>query len=299
MTTLVILYRNSVRRITPHSDPRGYLSIAQNSGDSDYLNMAYVQAMSIKLNMPTAKYAVIVDLHTLSLVSDKHKQVFDYVIELSADYAADEQWKLSNEWQVFWLTPFKETIKIEADILIPRNITHWWNTYRLRDVVLPIGCLTYANQLVSYGPYRSVMVANDLPDVYSGLMYFRYSETAAKFFSTARYIFTNWRLIAPMLTAVSATNNPTTDVVYALAAKIVSIELTTLPSIDFINFVHMKARINGWPDNTEFHKSVNVVVAPPEIRINNVQQSSPVHYHFKDFITQEIINDYERILGIG
>ena len=25
--------------------------------------------------------------------------------------AKDEEWKLSNEWQVFYLTPFKETIK--------------------------------------------------------------------------------------------------------------------------------------------------------------------------------------------
>ena len=43
---------------------RGFLTIAQNSNDTDYLTLAYLQAMSIKLTMPQSLYAVLVDEYT-------------------------------------------------------------------------------------------------------------------------------------------------------------------------------------------------------------------------------------------
>ena len=41
-------------------EQQGFLTFAQNT-DVDYLRLAYLQALSVKLTMPTAKYAVIVD----------------------------------------------------------------------------------------------------------------------------------------------------------------------------------------------------------------------------------------------
>ena len=101
-----------MRRITPHQSPQGFVTIAQNTEDVDYLQLAYVQAMSVKLTMPGSLYAVIVDANTLAAVTDLHRTVFDYVVVMPEDYAQIETWKLSNEWQVFMLTPFKETIKL-------------------------------------------------------------------------------------------------------------------------------------------------------------------------------------------
>ena len=40
-----------------------------------------------------------------------------------------QEWKLSNEWQVFNLTPFKHTIKLEADMLFTTNTDWWWNHF--------------------------------------------------------------------------------------------------------------------------------------------------------------------------
>ena len=52
-----------MRRITPHTEQQGFLTFAQNS-EVDYLRLAYLQAMSVKLTMPTSKFAVIVDKKT-------------------------------------------------------------------------------------------------------------------------------------------------------------------------------------------------------------------------------------------
>lgn len=278
-------------RKTPHQADKGFVSIAQNNDTTDYLSLAYVQAMSIKTAMPTSEYAIIVDAATNELITQKHRDIFDYVIVMDTDYATDQDWKMNNEWQVFWLTPFKETIKLEADLLIPRDISHWWYAFRNRDVVLSTHCTNYKGEIVKHSRYRAEFRKNSLPDVYSGLMYFRFTRTATTFFSLAKSIFENWDEVATHLTMV---NQATTDIVYAIVSNIMGQELTTLPAADFINFTHMKPGINNWPEDTNFCDAMINVVNGNDIKINNMQQIHPLHYHTKDFITTEIMDSYER-----
>ena len=283
-------------RITPHQEQQGFLTIAQNNANTDYLKLAYVQAMSIKLTMPDSKYAVLVDKDTELCITEKHRRVFDYVITINNDYAKDEEWKLSNEWQVFDLTPFKETIKLESDIIFTRSVKHWWNAFRLKDVVLSTGCRDYKQEISDCREYRRLFDDNELPDVYNGLMYFRYSQSAHSFFNLTKQLYANWEYISTTVLKNCRDKNPTTDVVYALAAKIIGVENTTLPSLDFINFVHMKPGINNWP-NDLWHEIVNYELDLPMVRIAHTNQYHPIHYYCKDWITDEIVEEYENELG--
>jgi hypothetical protein len=272
-------------------EQQGFLTFAQNS-DIDYLRLAYVQAMSIKLTMPGSKYAVVVDEATLAQVTDTHRKVFDYVIPVPFDYARDETWKLANEWQAFDLTPFKETIKVEADILFTRSIDHWWTAFRLRDVVLSLGCRDYQGRIGKSRRYRRIFDDNELPDTYNGLMYFRYSQTAHDFFSKARQVWQNWDLITPYIKNYRD-EVPSTDLVYAIAAKIQGVESCTLPKCDFINFTHMKNNINQWPESTPWTEMVVSEFDLPMLRINNVNQYHPVHYQVKEWISDDIVKRFE------
>lgn len=285
-----------MQRNAPHAEQRGFVTVAQNSPTGDYLAMAYVQALSIKAHMPGARYAVIVDAPTAKLVSAQHQLVFDYVIEMTVDTAADSEWKLSNDWQIFSLTPFKETIKLEADVLVTRDISHWWKVSHLRDVVLGLHCRDYENQVHTASPYRAMFTNNNLPDVYSGIVYFRYTRTAAEFFSLAREIFTNWQQVRTQLLKPDA--EPTTDVVYALAAQVIGAEKVTLP-VDFFNFVHMKPAINGWLDTTEYVNELTIVADGARLLVNNLLITHPFHYHAKNFVTTELTGTYERLAGIS
>jgi len=285
-----------MRRIKPHQAQQGFVTIAQN-GQVNYLELAYVQAMSIKLTMPGSQYAVIVDADTMLQVTNKHRQVFDYVILLENDLAKDSTWKLNNEWQIFYLTPFKETIKLESDIVFTRSIAHWWHTFRLRNIVLSQGCRDYLQQTSSVRSYRRVFDDNDLPDIYNGLMYFRYSQESMNFFKFAEQIYVNWTYIRDHILKNCRDSEPTTDVVYAVAAKLLGVEHCTLPSADFINFVHMKADINGFSKTTPWHELVVYELDLPMIRINNVNQYHPLHYYEKSWITGDIIKEYEDELG--
>ena len=243
--------------------------------------------------MPDSLYAVIVDEATLAEVTDRHRKVFDYVIPLVDNHAVDEEWKLSNEWQVFELTPFKETIKLESDIVFTRSIAHWWTTFRLRDIVLSLGCRDYRGNLSNNRTYRRVFDDNLLPDTYNGLMYFRYSQTANSFFEIARMIYQDWESVRDRALKNCRDPLPTTDLVYAIAANLIGIENCTLPDCDFINFVHMKNSINNWPESKSWTQMVMSEFDLPMIRINNINQYHPLHYQDKTWITEEIIERYE------
>jgi hypothetical protein len=275
---------------------QGFLTIAQNTADVDYLRLAYVQAMSIKLTMPGSQYAVIVDEETLSTVTDSHKKVFDHIITLSQDHAKVDTWKLANEWQVFSLTPFKETIKLESDILFTRSIEHWWTAFRLRDVVLSLGCRDYQGQPGKSRRYRKIFDDNSLPDTYNGLMYFRYSQLAHDFFSQAKQVYANWEFIRDRVLVNCRDEYPTTDLVYSIVANNLGVESCTLPGCDFINFTHMKNNINNWPETTPWPELVLSELDLPMIRINNVNQYQPLHYQDKNWVTNTIVERYESCL---
>lgn len=281
-------------RITPHQAQQGFMTIAQNTADVDYLRLAYVQAMSIKLTMPGSLYAVAVDKNTLEQVTEQHRKVFDYVITIENDLAQDETWKLSNEWQAFYLTPFKETIKLESDIVFTRSIAHWWTAFRLKNVVLSTGCRDYKQELSNSREYRKLFDDNELPDTYNGLMYFRYTREATQFFTLAEQIFKNWAHLRDNVLLNCRDDNPTTDVVYALTAKLIGVEDCTL-SMDFINFVHMKPAINKWT-STPWPELVMCETDLPMVRIANTNQYHPIHYHEKTWVTDELVKEYENEL---
>jgi len=275
---------------------RGFLTIAQNTDGVDYLRLAYAQAMSIKLTMPGSQYCVIVDEDTNKQLTDEQRLVFDHVQVLDKDYAKQDEWKLANEWQVFNLSPYKETIKVESDILFTRSIEHWWHAFRLRDIVLSLGTRNFKGKQAKSRVYRKIFDANQLPDVYNGLMYFRYSETASEFFEIAEQVFKQWETVKGNILKGFSYEEASTDVVYAIAAKTLGVELCTLPDCDFINFTHMKNAINDWPDDKSWTEMIMTEVDLPMIRINNVNQYHPVHYQDKNWLTDEIIERYKECL---
>jgi hypothetical protein len=125
-------------------------------------------------------------------------------------------------------------------------------------------------------------------------MYFRYSQEAQRFFLLAKCIFENWNYLRDNVLKNCRDEYPTTDVVYALAAKILGVENYTLPGLDFINFVHMKSGIQGWSDDNSWTGYAVCEHSDTMIRINNLNQYHPVHYYDKSFATDELIEYYEQ-----
>jgi len=184
----------------------------------------------------------------------------------------------ANDWQMFQCSPYRQTIKLEADMICASPIDHWWTLFERRDVVVSQGARTFYDQPAESRYYRKIFDNNNLPDVYNAVTYWRLSNTAREFFDLVKNIFEQWESYRTLLKFPD--ERPTTDVVYAVAAVIMGPEQVTLPAGLGPTIVHMKRHINPIQGD-DWTKEL--VWENDPFRINTVAQSGLVHYHIKEW----------------
>jgi hypothetical protein len=184
----------------------------------------------------------------------------------------------ANDWQMFALSPYRQTIKLEADMIATGPVDHWWTLFELRDVVISQGARTYYNEPARSRFYRKCFDENHLPDVYNAITYWRLSRTAQEFFQLIRNIFENWTEYKKLIKFPEDT--PSTDLVYAMAAQIMGPEQVTLPVELGPTIVHMKRHINALQCNDWTQE---LFWENDPFRINTIAQWGFVHYHQKEW----------------
>jgi hypothetical protein len=240
---------------------KGFVIMAQGL---DYEKCASVLEMSIKKVMPDANVTII----TTDMLPH-------------GDQAPDTNWKLQNDWQVYEASPYDETIKLEADMIIPRNIDHWWDVLSVNDVVVCNKIRNFKQELSDCRVYRRLIDDNNLPDVYNAITYFKKSDKAEQFFGIVRDIFENWDQYKEIIKC-NPQEKCTTDWAYSLACHIMGVENTTLPNFDEFSMIHMKQWVNGMPTEN-WTDTLIYEILPDQIRINTCPQFYPFHYHIKSF----------------
>lgn len=253
----------------------GYVISAQNTTTTNYVKCAEMLVMSLKKTMPKCNVTLI--SNDVSMCS-----AFDNVIELPyGDICPDSTWKLSNDWQVYEASPYEYTIKLEADMFVPKSIDYWFDILQERDLVVCTTIRDYKQEISKQRYYRKFIDDNNLPDVYNAITYFKKSSLAENFFKITKDVFANWDKYKQIL---KCNNNEiaTTDWAYSIACHILGVENTTLPNFTAMSMVHMKQAINGtttenWTDHFVYE------CLPHTLRINTVPQEYPVHYHVKNF----------------
>lgn len=273
---------------------KGYLTFVQNNETTDYLTLAYVQALSIKSTQFINQYAVVVDDATYNLIEDRHREVFDYVVRMPlGDDAANSSWKLRNEWKASLASPFDETVKLESDMIFTHSVDHWWDILAKKELCFTTQVLNYQGQVANSRAYRKIFDDNDLLNVYNGFYYFRKTDLTNKFFDLARSLFEHWDTVKTSL-LVGAENEPgSTDVVFALACKLIGNENCYLPGT-VPTFTHMKGATNGWEANTDWRGMVYNQFDEGTFTVGFQRQRVPFHYYQKGFITDEILSYYEQ-----
>jgi len=249
---------------------KGFVIMAQDTEKVSYTACANVLRNSILRVMPNANITIITT------------NMLPY-----GDLAIDSDWKLINDWQVYEASPYDYTIKLEADMYIPRNIDHWWDILQNKDIVVSSNIRNFKQEISDVRFYRRFIDDNKLPDVYNAITYFKKSKSSQDFFNLVREIFTNWEEYKKILQC-----NPqeiaTTDWVYSLACHIMGIEKTTLPTFTEMSMVHMKQHINktvseDWTDSFVYE------CLPNQIRVQTIPQQYPFHYHVKNFCDKIIV----------
>jgi hypothetical protein len=230
---------------------RGFVIMAQNNGHTDYEFCAKQLEASIKKVMPDANVTIV----------------------------TEGEPGFSTDWQVYNQSPYDYTIKLEADMFIPKDISYWFDVLESRDVVVCSSIRNFKQEISDIKMYRKFIVDNKLPDVYNAITYFKKSETAEYFFNVVKNIFENWEEYKKILKC-DVDEPASTDYVYAIACHIVGVDKTTLPTFKQMSMIHMKQYINNtllddW--TTEFVYELD----DTGLRINTIRQEYPFHYYVK------------------
>lgn len=280
---------------------RGFFTIAQDSGDNQYVRMAYALALSLKATQ--SRYSNLsIGVTPGYKVPDRYAWAFDKIIDIPwKDHAAESKWKLENEWKVIHMTPYDETIKLDADMLFFYDIGSWWDALSVQDVSICNRVLDYRARIATSDYYRKVFTVNQLPDVYTAMFYFKKTEPVYEIFEMAKFVYFNWEAFFSQL--LIPEHRPTvvsTDVVFGLVLKLLDLDGVSYSENLLPTFTHMKSQLQGWNGvlDEDWQRHMETFFTPElEMKIGNYIQYFPLHYHRKDFLTDEMIGYYERQLG--
>lgn len=280
---------------------RGYLVIAQNTERHDYIRLAYALALSIK-NTQTEVTQFAIAVPDGTEVPEKYKGVFDHIVIIPwGDHAEKSDWKIENKWKYLHMTPFEETVILDADMIFTSDISYWWDIMAEKDVWATTNVYTYRGDVITSEIYRKAFVDNNLPNVYTAFMYFKKTELTSNLFTMAEIIFNHWERFYYDFLVEGRPKFLSGDVSFALAMQILGIELectgntTTMPA-----FVHMKGKLQAdtgtknisedWRENYPSY-----YMDDGRLKIGNFMQLLPFHYHIKEWMTDDIIASMEKL----
>lgn len=267
---------------------RGFLVLAQNS-DTDYLRQAYALALSIKATQPNINN---ISLVTNDNIPEEYRSVFDKIVPIPfGDHAENSTWKVENRWKLYHASPYDQTIVFDADVLVLENIENVWQFVNDRPLLFSSYVKDYKNRVITSTTYRKVFVENSLPDLYSGMFYFKKCDTALEFFKLVEFITYNWQRIYHEVTPKSTQKFFSMDVTFAIASKILGIDDENILANSPFTFTHMKPALQGWDPIPESYLSQVMVSfnSKKELFINNIRQSGVFHYVEDKFLTDQII----------
>lgn len=271
---------------------KGFVVLAQNNDVDDYLKMAYALAISLRNSQPTP---VSISLITDKKVSKKIKSVFDQVLILPKDNAKQSSWKIENRTKIYGISPYDETIVLDVDMLVLTDISSYWDILKKYDLYFTSKVLTYRGEPITKDNYRRVFTTNNLPNLYTGMHYFKKSEFAENFYTLMEIITNNWQEFYSKFLTKNCPKNPSMDVTAALTAKI--LECSADITSSELTFVHMKPALQDWhvvPD--EWTSAVGSYFnANGNLKIGNFLQEGVFHYTEKKFLSDDIVSQLEQL----
>jgi hypothetical protein len=238
-------------------------------------------------------------------MQDKYKEVFDYVVDIPwNDDAGQDKWKIHNKWKYAHMSPFKESIILDTDMVFTHSVDHWWDYLSKKDLWVCTNVKTFRNENVVDDYYRKKFTQLELPNAYSNFTYFKESSTTYEFFRMVEIIMTHWNVYYDKFMKGTGQNWMSADLAYALAIKLLDLEDTVCDYNikDVPTFVHMKSFVQNIPQHkisNDWTQSLTSQLSDDlKVRVANYEQSLPFHYVEKNWMTDEKIQQYERALGV-
>lgn len=202
---------------------KGFFTFAQNNSRTDYVRMAYALSLSLKLTQVDAS-RLSIGITPGTKVPDAYSWAFDQIIEIPwGDLSSLTDNKIVNEWKAIHMSPYDETIKLDADMIFTRDIDAWWELMSHEDFWICNHVLDrHGNTLDGTEP--PVFRANRLPRVRTAIMKFDKTAGTYEIFKLSEQLFTNWRMMGREVLGYRYSHvDLTTDMAMAISLRLTDV----------------------------------------------------------------------------
>jgi hypothetical protein len=270
---------------------KGHIFLAQNS-DVDYVRQAYALALTIKKHNQNNQTCIV----TNNTIPDEYRKVFDHVVEIPwKDSAHESTWKIENRWKIIHATPFKQNLVYDTDMLLLTSNDHWWDYLDHKDISLTSKVYDYKGNIIVNDYYRKTFRENVLPDVYTGVHYFKKNKRSFEFYKFMQIITENWQKIYDSYLLKYKQKFCSMDVNAALTLRFMDAEEDFLDVNSPLSFTHMKPNIQGWTGEKDSWQNVVTAFLNKDsfLNVGNYLQTGIFHYTEDSFLTDQTIKKME------
>jgi hypothetical protein len=275
---------------------KGFLLFAQNTDSVDYVKQAYALALSIK---NTQNFIKNVSLVTNSKIPKKYSKVFDQIIPIPYfKKIKNSPLQAEHRYQLYNASPYDETIVLDSDMLMSNDISGWWDYCSNYDIHFCNRVTNYKLETITDTVHRKTFIANELPNVYYALHYFKKSEKAQEFFKVLEFVVNNWQACYGKFAPMEYQNWVSMDVSAAIAIKLSGMEEVATTSTNPMNFTHMKSAIQGWPIIPDSWQTAVPCILDKRgnLIVGNIRQNELFHYVEKNFVNEKILAKLEGLI---
>lgn len=254
---------------------KGYLVLAQ----GDYIKHAELLAKSIR--------ATQIVIKNISVITDQpcDTSLFDHVIPIPGnDLAKDADWKIHNRVYFCDLSPYEETVILDADMIFLDDISHWWKMFEKHELLITNRVKTYKGTWVDCNPYRKAFQHNNLPNLFSAFCYFKKCDKIKEFFELSKAIILNWEQFSLIYAPNDRQIWPSLDLTFAIAVRILGLDVES--KFDYPTFTHMKSGCQGWEVYDERWRTHLGCYVTDKLRLGNHVQQGILHYVDKELVNE-------------
>jgi len=278
---------------------QGYLIVASGK---EYVKQACLCAMSIKHTQELNNISIV----TNDVIPKKYKSLFDSVIEIPwLDYEGDMHYQLylcEHRWKAFHISPYEETVVLDADMIFLNDISRWWEILKQFDLFFTTKVFTYRNQEVTRDFYRKAFVANKLPNLYCAFHYFKKNDLVLDYYNRLEHVCNHYteyykKFVPKSKPQITNAKGETfklssMDINHSISSLYADVEKI---SHNAINFVHMKSKVQNvdnigldWTDKIPYYMTDDLT-----LKVGNYLQQGIFHYTENKFCN-DVIKKYER-----
>lgn len=267
---------------------KGFLVLAQNTDDVDYIQQAYALALSIKLFQN--------DVDKLSLITndevpEEYKRAFDQIIPIPYfNKDINSLFKTEHRYQMYYATPYDETIVLDTDMLLLDDISLWWDYCSNYDIKFCNRIKNYKLETVVDTVHRKAFISNNLSSPYFALHYFKKSDYAKEFYKVLEFVCNNWQWCWSKFAPENYQSWSSMDLAVAITIEILGAHEQVLDVLNPMEFIHMKPLLQGWNSTPEtWQDSVTYNFTGDSLTVSNIRQYKLFHYVEKDFLSPKIL----------